>query len=92
MAEDDLVVLELMLNRFRRLIGDLQRGEITLIVQGAPPVAAGVDQELVRRAVALLAPELPPGKAAAIVAQLTGAKRSEVYELLVQATQSARSP
>jgi hypothetical protein len=29
MTADDLVVLELMLNRFRRLIGDLQRGTIS---------------------------------------------------------------
>ena len=29
MPEDDLVVLELMLNRFRRLLADLQRGTIT---------------------------------------------------------------
>jgi hypothetical protein len=29
MAEDDTVALELMLNRFRRLVRDLQRGTIT---------------------------------------------------------------
>jgi hypothetical protein len=29
MAEDDLVVLELMLNRFRRLMADLQRGAMS---------------------------------------------------------------
>ena len=29
MAEDDLVILELMLNRFRRLISDLQRGSMS---------------------------------------------------------------
>jgi hypothetical protein len=29
MAEDDLVLLELMLNRFRRLMSDLQRGTIS---------------------------------------------------------------
>jgi hypothetical protein len=29
MADDDLVILELMLNRFRRLISDLQRGAFT---------------------------------------------------------------
>jgi hypothetical protein len=28
MAEDDLVLLELMLNRFRRLLAELQRGNI----------------------------------------------------------------
>ena len=35
-----------------------------------------------KRAVELLAKELPPGKAASIAAQLTGASRSEAYELL----------
>ena len=29
MAGDDLIELELMLNRFRRLLGELQRGELT---------------------------------------------------------------
>ena len=29
MAEDDVVLLELMLNRFRRLMAELQRGNIT---------------------------------------------------------------
>ncbi|HLI86693.1 MAG TPA: hypothetical protein VKV17_22500 [Bryobacteraceae bacterium] len=29
MAEDDLVLLELMLNRFRRLMADLQRGTMS---------------------------------------------------------------
>lgn len=29
MVEDDLVVLELMLNRFRRLLSDLQRGSFS---------------------------------------------------------------
>jgi hypothetical protein len=29
MAEDDLVALELMLNRFRRLMADLQRGAMS---------------------------------------------------------------
>lgn len=68
-----------------RTDADMQRGEITLVVQGAPERAAALDRDLLERAVALLAPELPPGKAAAIVAQLTGAKRSDVYELLMKA-------
>jgi 16S rRNA (cytidine1402-2'-O)-methyltransferase len=63
---------------------NLQRGEITLIVQGAPPAVAGADQALMRRALELLIDELPPGKAAAIAAQLAGAKRAEAYELALQ--------
>jgi 16S rRNA (cytidine1402-2'-O)-methyltransferase len=67
---------------------NLPRGEITLVVQGAPAARAAVDDSLLRRAVALLARELPPGKAAAIAAQLAGAKRSEAYALIVEAVKS----
>jgi 16S rRNA (cytidine1402-2'-O)-methyltransferase len=58
------------------------RGEITLIVQGAAPRAAGFDAALLRRAVELLARELPPGRAAALAAALTGASRAAAYALL----------
>jgi 16S rRNA (cytidine1402-2'-O)-methyltransferase len=61
---------------------NFQRGEITVVVQGAPEVERGVDSELLRKAVELLSKELPPGRAAAIAAQLTGASRNEAYELL----------
>jgi 16S rRNA (cytidine1402-2'-O)-methyltransferase len=61
---------------------NFQRGEITLVVHGAEEVASAVDLQLLKRAVELLARELPPGKAASIAAQLTGASRSEAYELL----------
>jgi 16S rRNA (cytidine1402-2'-O)-methyltransferase len=63
---------------------NFQRGEITLVVAGAPPAADNVDSQLLKRAVELLAPELPPGKAASIAAQLSGASRSEAYELLTK--------
>jgi 16S rRNA (cytidine1402-2'-O)-methyltransferase len=63
---------------------NLQRGEITLVVQGAAPVAAGADLSLMRRALELLLRELPPGKAAAIAAQLAGGRRSDAYELAMQ--------
>lgn len=61
------------------------RGEITLVVAGAPARAGKVDDALLAKAVELLARELPPGKAAAIAAQLTGAKRSEAYALALRA-------
>ena len=57
------------------------RGEITVVVRGAPPSAAGVDEQLLRRAVDLLAKELPPGRVAAVAAQLTGATRAAAYAL-----------
>ena len=63
---------------------NLQRGEITLIVHGAPHAVDGADQALMRRALELLINELPPGKAAAIAAQLAGAKRAAAYELALQ--------
>jgi len=63
---------------------NLQRGEITLVVQGAAPVTAGADLSLMRRALELLLPELPPGKAAGIAAQLAGGRRSDAYELALQ--------
>jgi 16S rRNA (cytidine1402-2'-O)-methyltransferase len=61
---------------------NFQRGEITLVVGGAEEVASTVDSQLLKRAVELLAKELPPGRAASIAAQLTGASRSEAYDLL----------
>jgi hypothetical protein len=41
-----------------------------------------VDSVLLKKAVELLSRELPPGRAAAIAAQLTGASRNDAYELL----------
>ncbi len=63
---------------------NLQRGEITLVVQGAAQLTAGADLALMRRALELLLPELPPGKAAGIAAQLAGGRRSEAYDLAMQ--------
>ncbi len=60
-----------------------QKGEFVVIVQGAEPVTTGdispEDQKLLR----LLANELPPRKAAAIVADFTGKKKKPFYEWLV---------
>lgn len=58
---------------------NFQRGEITLVVHGAVAAALSVDAQLLQRTVTTLLKELPPGKAAALAAQLTGAKRSEAY-------------
>jgi 16S rRNA (cytidine1402-2'-O)-methyltransferase len=62
------------------------RGEITLIVQGAAVAQSAADQQLLRRVVALLLDELPPGRVAALAAQFTGATRAEAYAMV----QSAR--
>jgi len=58
------------------------RGEITLVVHGAAPRAPGaVDAAELRRVVDILARELPPGRAAALAAALTGATRADAYAL-----------
>ncbi|MGH8286070.1 MAG: 16S rRNA (cytidine(1402)-2'-O)-methyltransferase [Steroidobacteraceae bacterium] len=62
---------------------NVARGEITIVVRGAAtPAEEGIDMALLRRTVAALAPELPPSRAAALAAQITGAKRSTAYELV----------
>ena len=71
---------------------NFQRGEITLVVQGAAESATGVDRQLLRRAVDLLSKELPPGRAAAIAAQLTGATRNEAYSLLTRDADDTPNP
>ena len=68
---------------------NFQRGEITLVVHGALPAALSVDPQLLRRTVTTLLKELPPGKAAALAAQLTGAKRSEAYRIAMHVTHGA---
>jgi len=67
---------------------NFQRGEITLVVAGAA-AAAGPDDAFVRRALDLLAQEMAPGRAAAVVAQLTGRRKAEVYALLHQGGEAA---
>lgn len=58
---------------------DMTRGELVIIVSGAPQSSSALefDSEVLLRA--LLA-ELPPSQAARIAAHLTGAKRSDLYE------------
>ncbi len=68
---------------------NFQRGELTVVVEGAAEGDAAVDPQLLRLAVDLLSKELPAGKAASIVAKLTGAKRSDVYALLTNAAHAA---
>jgi 16S rRNA (cytidine1402-2'-O)-methyltransferase len=65
---------------------NFQRGEITIVVAGAPAAATGTDMALLRRAVDLLSKELSPSRAAAVAAQLTGATRAEAYALIQHQT------
>jgi 16S rRNA (cytidine1402-2'-O)-methyltransferase len=64
---------------------NIARGEITLLVAGAAAFDTGaVDGDLLTRALELLLRELPPARAAAIAAQLSGATRRDAYELALQ--------
>jgi 16S rRNA (cytidine1402-2'-O)-methyltransferase len=57
------------------------RGEITVVVGGAAPRTSAPDDAYVARAFDLLRQELPASRAAAVVAQLTGRRKAEVYAL-----------
>lgn len=57
------------------------RGELTVIVHGAAPEAATVDGAQLQRTMEILLKELPPGRAAATAAALTGATRAAAYAL-----------
>ena len=58
------------------------RGEITLVLNGAAAEEGSQAQPAeLRRTVDILLKELPPGRAAALAAQLTGATRAAAYAL-----------
>lgn len=66
---------------------NMSRGEIVIVVAGAPEqahAAAALDAQQLLRA---LLDELSPAQAAKIAARLTGIKRSELYELAVRFSQ-----
>jgi 16S rRNA (cytidine1402-2'-O)-methyltransferase len=70
------------LDRLLQIAGEepnFERGEITVVVAGR--IEAAPDDAFVLRALDLLAAELPPARAAAVVAQLTGRHKAEVYAL-----------
>jgi len=58
---------------------DMARGEITLVIAGSAAASAG-DAALLARALPLLLKSLPPARAAAIGAQLSGVPRPLAYE------------
>jgi 16S rRNA (cytidine1402-2'-O)-methyltransferase len=55
------------------------RGEITVVVEGAPRAAADTSQIQLDATLTVLLTELAPSKAAALAARLTGAKRNDAY-------------
>jgi hypothetical protein len=52
------------------------------VVEGAAAGADAVDEAQLRRTVEILAKDLPPGRAAALAAALTGTTRAAAYALL----------
>lgn len=68
---------------------NMTRGELTLIVAGAPAGAGAAESDeaagelrvRLERTLRVLLRELAPSKAAAVAAQLTGARRSDAYAL-----------
>jgi 16S rRNA (cytidine1402-2'-O)-methyltransferase len=73
-----------------RADSNFSRGEITLVVQGAARAAA-TDAPRVQLDATLqvLLAELPPSKAAALAARLTGAKRNEAYSRALELAKAA---
>jgi 16S rRNA (cytidine1402-2'-O)-methyltransferase len=66
---------------------NVARGEITLVIEGAPSRTTNDpgDAEL-RRVLQCLLAELSPSKAAAMAAELTGAKRNAAYQMALELT------
>ena len=66
------------------------RGEITVVVEGAPRRLEG-DQprERLDATLAVLLTELSPSKAAALAARLTGAKRNDAYQRALELARAA---
>jgi 16S rRNA (cytidine1402-2'-O)-methyltransferase len=80
-------VRHLPLGELREFVGadpDQQRGEVVLVVAGAPAeeTADGLS-DAARRVAAILAEELPLKQAAALTARLTEAKKNRVYQYLL---------
>lgn len=58
-----------------------QRGEIVLVLEGAPaPAADAIDWREPDRILGILMAELPPRQAAALAAEITGLKKNALYE------------
>jgi 16S rRNA (cytidine1402-2'-O)-methyltransferase len=55
------------------------RGEITVVVEGAPRATAAAPGAALDSTLTVLLSELAPSKAAALAARLTGAKRNDAY-------------
>jgi 16S rRNA (cytidine1402-2'-O)-methyltransferase len=71
---------------------DFARGEIVLLIGGAPEAVAGeARDELLDKALKVLLKELPLKQAAALAAQLAGARDNEAYKRALQLKQQIAS-
>lgn len=59
---------------------DQQRGEIVLVLEGAPDISTDEDWSEADRVLAVLLAELPLKQAAGLAAELTGLKKNALYE------------
>jgi len=60
---------------------DQQKGEIVLLLAGAPAGGEGSDEAEARRILGVLLDELPLSQASALAARLTGLKKKQLYQL-----------
>jgi 16S rRNA (cytidine1402-2'-O)-methyltransferase len=63
---------------------DMSRGELVVVVAGAPRETKGSIQQDAKQVLRTLLEDLSPAQAAKIAAKLTGAKRAELYEIAVR--------
>jgi 16S rRNA (cytidine1402-2'-O)-methyltransferase len=68
------------------------RGEITLVVAGAPDAENKSEALQLQKLLTVLVKELPPGRAAAVAAQLTGARRNDAYALAMKLAKTEDAP
>jgi 16S rRNA (cytidine1402-2'-O)-methyltransferase len=75
-----------------RTDADFARGEIVLLIAGAPQADAALGRdEALDRALAVLLKELPLKQAAALAARLTGARDNEAYRRALELKQQSAS-
>jgi 16S rRNA (cytidine1402-2'-O)-methyltransferase len=68
------------------------RGEITVVIEGAKRAAENAPAAALDAALGVLLAEMPPSKAAALAARLTGAKRNAAYERALELAALASPP
>ena len=70
------------------MVADLARGEIVLIIEGAPAGSQERSGAELDRVLGILLPELSLKQAATLAARLTGCRDNEVYRRALQLRQA----